>query len=70
MPTCMRRESAVSLASPLESLRWILSGSVIWWPIRCTGLSDVIGSWKTMAMCVLHSLRRSSFGALRISVPS
>ena len=46
------------------------SGSVIWWPIRCTGLSEVIGSWKTMAMCVLQSLRSWSFGALRISVPS
>ena len=66
----MRSESAVSLASALESFRWILSGSVIWLPIRCTGLSDVMGSWKTIAMCVLHSLRSSSFGALRISVPS
>ena len=70
MPTCIRSDSAVSLASLLESLRWILSGSVIWLPIRWTGLSDVIGSWKTMAMCVLHSLRSSSLGALRSSVPS
>ena len=66
----MRSDNAVSLASLLESFRWILSGSVIWWPMRCTGLSDVMGSWNTMAMCVLQSLRRSLLGALRISVPS
>ena len=65
----MRRDSAVSLASALESFRWILSGSVIWFPMRCTGLRDVIGSWNTMAMWVLQSRRSSSLGALRISVP-
>ncbi len=70
MPTCIKSESAVSLASLLLSLRWILSGSVIWFPMRCTGLRDVIGSWNTMAMCVLQSLRSWSLGALRISVPS
>ena len=66
----MSSESAVSLASLFESFRWIRRGSVIWLPIRCTGLSEVMGSWKTMAMWVPQSLRSSSFGALRISVPS
>ena len=28
---------------------WI--DSVIWLPIFITGFSDVIGSWKTIAMC-------------------
>ncbi len=70
MPTCMSSDRAVSFASLLGSLRWILRGSVIWSPMRCTGLSEVIGSWKTIAMCVLQSLRSWSFGALRISVPS
>ena len=69
-PTCMRRERAVSLASSLGSLRWIRSGSVIWWPICCTGLSEVMGSWKTMAIWVPQSSRSSLFGALRISWPS
>ena len=35
-----RRESAVSLASALSSLQVELSDSVIWLPIRFTGLSD------------------------------
>ena len=65
----MRRESAVSLASLLDSRRCSRSGSVICQPILCTGLSEVIGSWNTMAMCVLQSLRSSSLGALRISWP-
>ena len=67
MPTCISNERAVSLASDLGSLRWMRSGSMIWLPMRCTGLSDVIGSWKTMAMWVLQSLRSWLSGALRIS---
>ena len=64
-PTCMRRESAVSLASAFgRASRWIRSDSVIWLPIRCTGLSDVMGSWKTMAIWVPQSSRSSSLGSV------
>jgi hypothetical protein len=63
----MRRESAVSFASSFGSFKWIRSGSMICLPIFTTGFSDVIGSWNTMAMCVLQSSRSSSFGAFRIS---
>ena len=50
MPTDARRATAVSLASRLSIRRWWVSDSVIWWPIFITGLSEVIGSWKTMAI--------------------
>ena len=39
------------------------SGSATWWPIVCTGLSAVIGSWKIMPMRLprsLHILARPS----------
>ena len=57
----MSRESAVSLASSRPSFRWSLRVSVIWWPIRWTGLREVIGSWKTMAICVPQRRRSSLF---------
>ena len=36
------------------------SDSVICWPIFMTGLSEVIGSWKTIAISVPHSVAQSS----------
>ena len=36
------------------------SDSVIWRPTRTTGLSAVIGSWKTMAICVPQTSRSSA----------
>ena len=53
-----------------ETSRWKRSPSVIWLPIFSTGLSEVIGSWKTIAICVPQSWRSSSFGASMISRPS
>ena len=50
--------------------RWKRSGSVIWRPTRLTGLSDVIGSWKTMAICVPQKWRCSALGSVPTSRPS
>jgi hypothetical protein len=38
-------------------------------PIVSTGLSDVIGSWKTMAISLPRTLRISSSSSLRMSLP-
>ena len=43
---------------------------MIWRPIFMTGLSDVIGSWKTMAISVPHSARIWALLAPTISCPS
>jgi hypothetical protein len=43
---------AVSRAWPLSMSVWTWSDSVIWRPMRITGLSEVIGSWNTMAIWV------------------
>jgi hypothetical protein len=39
-----------SRASRPDSCRWSFSGSASWWPIVSTGLSEVIGSWKIIAI--------------------
>ena len=61
---CLRRRSAsgmwtdrsswmaVSRAAARSRSVWTSSDSVICLPIRITGLSDVIGSWKTIDICV------------------
>ena len=60
MPTELSRAMAVSCASPLSMFRWNCSDSVIWRPIFTTGLSEVIGSWKTMPISAPHTWRISS----------
>ena len=45
-----QRDRPSALASARSISRCRRSDSVIWRPIRTTGFSDVIGSWKTMAM--------------------
>ena len=59
-----------ALACSRESSRWKRSGSVIWRPTRLTGLSEVIGSWKTMAIWVPQKWRRSALDSERTSLPS
>ena len=42
---------------------------MIWSPILCTGFSDVIGSWKIIAMSLPRISRRREFEACRRSSP-
>ena len=46
------------------------SASVIWLPIVRTGFSEVIGSWKTIAMRLPRMWRISSSSTFRMSWPS
>ena len=48
----------------------MVSGSVIWSPIFKTGLSDVIGSWKIMAISRPRMRRISSSDRCSSSRPS
>ncbi len=50
MPTIFRSSSARARAAASLIFRWISSGSMIWKPMVSTGLSEVIGSWKIIAM--------------------
>ena len=52
MPT--DRSSATAVSGPRSRSRsvWTSSDSVICLPMRITGLSDVIGSWNTIDICV------------------
>ena len=43
---------------------------MIWLPIRITGLSDVIGSWNTIAISVPQSVPQLAAGAAISSRPS
>ena len=69
MPTWVKRERAWAVASLPSMSVWRRNGSEICLPIRMTGLSEVIGSWKTMEIWEPHSWRRDLAGALRISWP-
>jgi hypothetical protein len=60
MPTELSSAIAVSWASTLSMSRWKRSDSVICRPILMTGLSEVIGSWKTIDISEPHTLRISS----------
>ncbi len=66
MPTERRSSTAVARASFLSMSRWRSSDSVIWTPIRLTGLSAVIGSWKIMLSSAPHTWR-SSAGPIAVS---
>ena len=50
--------------------RWTRSGSAICSPMRISGLSELIGSWKTIAIAVPHSSRSSLSGRPTSSSPS
>ena len=70
MPTDWSKARAVSLASLLSMDRWCTRDSVIWLPTFMTGLSEVIGSWNTMAISDPQMDRISFWEWLMTSVPS
>ena len=53
-----RLERARACASFFETSLWSRIASTIWSPILCTGFSDVIGSWKIIAMSLPRISRR------------
>ena len=60
MPTSVNSSTARARAVASSMPRWIVSGSMIWSPILSTGLSEVIGSWKIMAISRPRMRRMSS----------
>src|SRR2546423_7019066 len=60
----------LSLTSPSFSAGWCaLMASPSWNPIFSTGFSDVIGSWKMIAIWLPRTRRRSFFESFRRSRP-
>ena len=70
MPTDFISASAVESAWSRGMSRWYLSDSVICRPIFTTGLSEVIGSWKTIAISVPQYSRIAAGETVEISLPS
>ena len=64
MPTSRSSSSARSRACASVILRWMSSGSMICSPIERTGLSEVIGSWKIMAISRPRTLAHLLVGEL------
>ena len=58
--TCRKRSSTRSRRSALGVPKWMRSASPICSPIRCTGDSELIGSWKIIAISRPRTLRISS----------
>ena len=50
MPTLRMMSSARARASASVTSRWQRTASAIWSPMRKAGFSEVIGSWKIIAM--------------------
>ena len=57
MPTRLSTSTALSSASFLVAPLWILTGSAIWRPMVQVGLSEVIGSWKIIAISLPRTRR-------------
>src|ERR1700694_45668 len=70
MPTRSSISIARSAAARCESLRCKATASAIWAPTVCTGLREVIGSWKIMAISAPRRARISSVSSLTRSLPS
>ena len=70
MPTSVSSSMARARAAASVIFRWMSSGSMICRPMRSTGLSEVIGSWKIMAMSRPRSWRISSSERFSSSWPS
>ena len=70
----MRTSSSTSIAraraASLDKSECAWIASTIWRPMRCTGFSEVIGSWRTIAMRPPRSNRRSLAGKPSTSRPS
>src|ERR671930_121615 len=75
MPTAFSSSSARPRACFFVTSRWSWIASTSCAPIRCTGFSDVIGSWKIIAMSFPRMSRRrlelivSRFSPLKIASP-
>src|SRR5215212_7668557 len=69
MPTALRSSSARSFACRFETSRCSWTASTSCFPIVWTGFSDVIGSWKIIAMSLPRMSRRRLFGAVIRSSP-
>ena len=70
MPTSVSSSTARARAALSSMPRWMVSGSMIWRPILKTGLSEVIGSWKIMAISRPRTRRISSSDRVSSSLPS
>ena len=70
MPTSVRSSMARARAAASSMPRWMVSGSMICSPILSTGLSEVIGSWKIMAISRPRMRRISSSDSCSSSRPS
>ena len=70
MPTSRSSSTARARACVLAHPEWMSSGSMICRPIGSTGLSEVIGSWKIIAMSRPRSSRISSSDRSSRSRPS
>ena len=70
MRTDASSDTASSLANSRVTSRWLRIDSVICLPIFITGFSEVIGSWKTIAICAPQYSRISLGPRSPISVPS
>jgi len=69
MPTRARSSVARTRAAAGAMPRWISSPSVIWRPMESTGFSEVIGSWKIMAISRPRTRRISSSDSVSRSRP-
>ncbi len=67
--SCISR-SAVAHAAFFGMSRWRRSGSAICAPIFISGFSDVIGSWKIIAISLPHTSRIAARESPPISLPS
>ena len=70
MPTSVSSSIARARAVASSMPRWMVSGSMICSPILSTGLSEVIGSWKIMAISRPRMRRISSSESFSSSRPS
>ena len=69
MPTLPSRSSTRVRAAAPEMPRWIFSTSAICRSIVCSGLSEVIGSWKMMVMSLPRTWRMPSCVSFKRSRP-
>ena len=70
MPTSSSRRSEVAVASERLMSRWMRSGSAICLPTFMTGLSEVMGSWKIIAISAPQMFRRCRRLMVVSSIPS
>ena len=63
MPTAFSISTARRLATVLVALACSWTASRSCWPMVCTGLSEVIGSWKIIEISLPRTLRSSDGGS-------